>query len=82
MKKYIHRRLYKTFDLNNFKNTLKFEKKNEKVKVMVNLKLFLKELTTHVPLKKKFLWHNNTSLTAKDLRKQTMVRTIQTQKHL
>ena len=49
---------------------------------MVNLKLFLKELTTHVPLKKKFLWHNNTSLTAKDLRKQTMVRTIQTQKHL
>ena len=30
---------YKTFDVNNFKNTLKFELEKVKVKVMVNLKL-------------------------------------------
>ena len=41
---------------------------------MVNLKLFLKKLNKHAPLKKKFLRHNNKPFTTKDLRKQIMIR--------
>ena len=41
---------------------------------MVNLRLFLKELNKHAPLKKKFLRHNNNPFMTKDLRKQILVR--------
>ena len=67
-------RSYKTFDVNNFKNTLKFKREKVKSENYGEFEaLYLKELDNHAPLKKKFLRHNYPFMT-KDLRKQIMVR--------
>ena len=66
---------YETFDVNNFKNTLKLEL--EKVKNEPDGEfeaVFLKELNKHATLKKKFSRHSNNPFMTKDLRKQLMVR--------
>ena len=66
---------YKIFDVNNFKNTLKFELEKVKSESYGEFKaVFLKELNKRAPLKKKFLRHNNNPFMTKDLRKQIMVR--------
>ena len=68
-------RSYKTFDVSNFKNTLKIELEKVKSESYGEFEaVFLKELNKHAPLKKKFLRHNNNPFMAKDLRKQIMVR--------
>ena len=51
---------YKTFDVSNFKNTLKFELEKVKSERYGEFEaVFLKELNKHAPLKKKLLRHNN-----------------------
>ena len=68
-------RSYKTFDVSNFKNTLKIELEKVKSESYGEFEaVFLKELNKHAPLKKKFLRHNNNPFMAKDPRKQIMVR--------
>ena len=50
--------LFKTFDVNNFKNTLKFELEKVKSESYSEFEaVFLKELNNHAPLKRKFLRH-------------------------
>ena len=67
-------RSYKPFDVNNFKNTLKFELGKVKSESYGEFEaVFLKELNNHPPLKKKFVRHNNNPFMTKDLRKQIMV---------
>ena len=62
---------YKTFDVNNFKNTLKFELEKGKSEIYGEFEaVFLKELNNHALLKKKFVRHNNNPFMTKDLRKQ------------
>ena len=52
-------RSYKTFDVNNFKKTLKFELEKVKSELYGEFEaVFLKEPNKHAPLKKKFLRHN------------------------
>ena len=68
-------RSYKTFDVSNFKNTLKFELEKVKSESYGEVEaVFLKDLNKHAALKKKFLRHNNNLFVTKDLRKQIMVR--------
>ena len=51
---------YKTFDVSNFKNTLKFELEKVKSETYGEFEaVFLKELNRHAPLKKKLLRHSN-----------------------
>ena len=65
-------RSYKTFDVNNFKNTLKFQLEKVKSEYHGEFKaVFLKELNKHTTLEKKFLRHNNNLYMTKDLRKQS-----------
>ena len=53
-------RSYKSFDVNNFKNTWKLEPKKVKSERYCQFEtVFLKELNKHAPLKNKFLRHNN-----------------------
>ena len=68
-------RSYKTFDVSNFRNTLKIELEKVKSESYGEFEaVLLKELNKHAPLKKKFLRHNNNPFMTKDLRKQVMVR--------
>ena len=68
-------RSYKTFDVSDFRNTLKFELEKVKSESYGEFEaVFLKELNKHAPLKKKFLRHNNNPFMTKHLRKQIMVR--------
>ena len=68
---------YKTFDVNNFKNTLKFRLAKVKRECYGEFEAaFLKELNKYVPLKKKFLRHNNNPFMTKDLRKRSKLRNI------
>ena len=68
-------RSYKTFDVSNFKNTLKIELEKVKSESYGEFEaVFLKELNKHAPLKKKFLRHSNNPFMTKDLRNQIMVR--------
>ena len=63
-------RFYKIFNVNNFKNTLKFELKKVKSECFGEFEaVLLKELYKHAPLKKKFLRHSNTTFRIKDLGK-------------
>ena len=67
-------RSYKTFDVSNFKNTLKLELEKVKSESYGEFEaVFLKELNKHTPLKKKFLRHNNYPFMTQDLRKQIMM---------
>ena len=51
---------YKTSDVSNFKNTLKFELEKGKSETYGEFEaVFLKELNKHAPLEKKLLRHNN-----------------------
>ena len=66
---------HKTFDINNFKKTLKFELEKVKSESYGEFEaVFLKEPNKHAPLTKKFLGNNNNSFMTKDLRRQIMVR--------
>ena len=66
---------HKTFDINNFKKTLKFELEKVKSESYGEFEaVFFKEPNKHAPLTKKFLGNNNNSFMTKDLRKQIMVR--------
>ena len=68
-------RSYKTFDVSNFKNTLKIELEKVKSESYGEFEaVFLKEPNKHAPLKKKFIRHNNNPFMTKDLRNQIMVR--------
>ena len=61
-------RSYKTFDVNNFKRTLKFELEKVKNESYFEFEaVFLKELNKHVPLKKKILRHDNNPFMTEDL---------------
>ena len=67
-------RSYKTYDVSNFKITLKIELEKVKSESYGEFEaVFLKELNKHAPLKKTFLRYNNNPFMTKDLRKQIMV---------